>query len=182
MIIPRTLLILVTCLLLACSATIPVNTDTTILTVPTYYEPPYSPDWNQINKDIVETKASTVILEWEGHGGWNWMGDKTISAIETAKRQGKTVIFELTGDAISMHAAVLCHASRIIWNGHYAIFHSGFNRDSTDGHKIYTSDRSYFDYCMKQGLLTEEDIDQIIVERNKVTMNPNHKDYSEDWK
>lgn len=146
-------------------------------TVPAFFEKPYQQAWDSLNYDLVHTNAKIIILDWQGYGGWSDIGDRTIRAMEEAKKQGKIIILHLIGDAISMHASVACHASKIEWGNSYLIFHSGFLRNK-EGSKDYSNEDHYFQYCVSEGpvkgVLTKQDIDAIINDRQRVEVSPNH--------
>lgn len=165
-------------LLIGCTTLRPVNSNKTVyLTAPHNFEKEDEKRWDVLNFNIKYTDADVIVIDWTGEGGFMYMGDKTIKAMEVAKARGKTVIINLVGEAVSMHANVPCHASKIIWNGNILIFHGGFIRDD-QGRKIYINDDSYFNYCTSHtplaGILTQADTDAIMKDHRRVEVSPNH--------
>ena len=110
------LLILLLCMMLTSCSTLSSGTtedDTITLSVPTVFTPSTKSAWANVIQTIEQTKAKTIVLLWEGRGGWFIIGEPVKRALRKVRAEGKTVILKITGPALSLHAYMACEASRI---------------------------------------------------------------------
>lgn len=139
--------------------------------VPTVFSESNESQWIKIGKSIVMTDKQVIIIKWWGHGGSMYIGQDFEKYIESAMRQGKTVIFELIGMSQSMHAMVPCVGSRVLMTTYGGLmYHLAFNPDT--GH-VDTSKASKYEMyqfmsrCKPHGLVNDTDI-QNVMNRNEV--------------
>lgn len=151
--------------------------------LPPGFMPEYRKDWKIINNKIKRSINKNIILYNNGYGGYDYMGDTTIAAIQSAQYKGSIVTMIIDIHAISMHANIVCYSNIYkLNNKSVLIFHAGFYR-SSKGKKIYSKDRSYFDMCKYKQILTEEDIHQMLYNAKRVEIYANGtKQIKDDWK
>lgn len=157
--------------------------ETTIYTTPRTMAVKDMTTWDNIGLWMEKTKAKTIVLNWNGVGGFTWIGERFIQHMKAAQRQGKKVIVKVTKEAISMHAIVICNASSYIMLPKTTMtFHCAFCQ-SRGKPKQYIEEYKYFDSCKAKGILTSKEIYYIVKLHKRVVLHQDGKrEVLEDWK
>lgn len=137
---------------------------TTIITkVPEVFTFLYTSDWRNISNTLESSTYKTIVIYWQGRGGYVQNGERFIQSMLTAENQGKTVIINVVGFSASMHAIVPCYAT-IIHQQDVMLFHM---RGDSTGTEIDMSmdskneNRNILRQCVNRGILTNKDVNQI---------------------
>ncbi len=138
------------------------TTNTTlIIDTPGDYLQPNSQAWGVVGQVIVYGEYKTLIMNWGGVGGLILYSTGTATEIAYAQAHGKKVVINLTDNAYSASAIVPCYADKVIYNGHFLMFHEV----EIDG-KVATRpedqyNHSDFDVCVAKGILTKEQVKEM---------------------
>ncbi len=177
------LLIIINFLLLGCiSAVVKQDGTTLILTVPYTFIYSNNIDWQEINYRITHTTAKNIIFKWTGRGGYTEIGFPFIEAVEKAKQEGKTIVFDVIGYSASMHALAACRGTTLILEpDSYLLFHlmevAGsvpMDKDSLD------LSRRLMAYCIPFGILTNDDINIVLTDKELWVYSDGHKVFKHD--
>lgn len=157
------------------------NKEKSVITyqVPIYFTQRYSSQWYYIKRELKHGNYQTVILVWQGGGGYVDDGLDFIDAVQVAEGLGKKVIFDIIGHSWSMHANVICYASDVRFESYGALyFHHikdhGTERYSTDKGGLELQDE-IFATCKQAGYLTDRDIYEITHNYKAVRVKPGEK-------
>lgn len=153
----------------------PTKTQNSItLRVPYAFTPEYQIEWEYIQNELIYGRHNPIILLWEGVGGYVYSGKAFIRALNSAYRQGKYVIFNVTGVSWSMHADVVCFGSQIRFAPSGVLkFHAVYqkNRGYNVANKDLNDEYYLFNQCISKGFLTPATRDQIIYNHKAVEYN-----------
>ncbi len=160
-----------------------VNQETVSISVPSDFEDHYERQWATIANFILTSNYKIYILNWAGYGGSVDTGNRFISNLIRAKKQGKHIIFNLVGDSWSMHSLVVCYADEIYnFDKFFLMFHApaiytpvGERTVPRRGSGI----NSDLNTCMERNIITNEDIDRIF-DHTEVYVKKNSKWYNKD--
>jgi hypothetical protein len=158
-------------LLLLLGAVQVTQASTLHLKAPMIFSNSSSGEWENLENQMIATKADTIILDWQGIGGYVSIGAPFVAAMKQAQRQGKKIIIRMTGTSASMHSLVVCQANQV--QGDYIMmFHSVGNKNYRypEGRKTVGY---FFDACVKKGILTSHEVD-VMWAGNVVYTNPSH--------
>lgn len=100
------------------------SSGTLYLTAPIAFENNYTSNWKALERTILTTTTKTIVIYWEGNGGYVYQGHQFIDVVEKAKSEGKTITFVVTGSTWSMHANVLCYNNSVMQSNAYLVFHN----------------------------------------------------------
>lgn len=149
-----------------------------LLRVPSTFDLDNAAQWSVLEQIIVGTDAKVVELEWQGFGGYVVVGGSFINSIKLAQAKGTKIVIRLIGPAYSMHADVACYADKVIFedvgslNFHSTKIVSGANEPAryitpNDGADFY-EEMALFKQCESKGFLTENLINEIVVNHNMI--------------
>jgi hypothetical protein len=143
--------------------------------VPVYFL--QSSEWNNLKRQI-NSVADYVELQWEGHGGYNYMANDFSNYVNYINRTYNNKIhIKVVGQSISNHAMVLCYVDNVkrTKNG-VLIFHASFNNVS--GPKQYEpayETQRRMGPCIKKGYLNKYDVNLIAYKHVRIEVYPNGK-------
>ena len=162
--------------LICCS----VAVATTFFKVPNNFDKSSKSYWDNLIYQIEHTEDDIVLL-WEGHGGRVDLAENVMKRIGTLN---KKILIKIVGPSISMHAIVVCNLPNLVeFNQSVIILHNVFT--GTTGHKNFSDSetRRLLNVCIRSGVVTEEDADRIINQKQRVEIYPDGKKiFKEDWK
>lgn len=139
--------------------------------------------WSAIVDTIYAEKYDTLVLKWQGGGGYVYIANVIADAIKQAQADGKTIVIDVIGPSKSSHALAICGAKIVtIEPGGSLLFHSPFAGSLKNGKiirspgKLSTASlietKAKFDTCVQAGYLTKEDVDLIFIKHKAVIVTP----------
>lgn len=133
----------------------------TVLIAPDEFSPAYQGEWQTIESVILSSKDNIIYLKWHGRGGLVSMMQDFIDVLTQAQKQGKVIVFVLTGDSYSAHAITACYATKIQNNDiYFLMFHpiADINgRPQVDPY-TFVEGEDIEAPCVHKGILTFEDM------------------------
>jgi len=136
---------------------LPVFAKLVTISAPPLYFYKYALEWSIFIDQIKDPNNDPIIIRWQGGGGLVHMGDDVIDVLDSVKY--KVIIFDLIGDAWSMHADTVCHGDNVIFNRHKIVFHpvdkGGVIQPTYD---MIKENQIRMQGCIDQGLITMDDV------------------------
>ncbi len=120
--------------------------------------------WRALGRYLVDTKYKVYVLKWQGIGGFINYGKEFIRYMQISQRQGKKIIFEVSGPVISMHALASCYADKVKYNGNYLLFHADGYTWRNVYYRVskYRSDiKEELNTCIDKGVFATKDYDKM---------------------
>lgn len=144
-----------------------------IINTPLSFESEDNQTWDSILEKIQNAKNNQIILRVQGIGGEMFEGNKVIQTLLNIEKDGKIVTMEVLGPSYSMHAFLTCAGNIDIKPGGSLMFHQGGSYETTFfgmiPYKNVDLDPSgielenfFFTLCKEKGVLTNNDIKQIL--------------------
>jgi hypothetical protein len=149
---------------LAVFISIPVFANTTLyLQTPQLFVGSTELRFHQIESELINTRANTIVLEWEGYGGNVQMGIDFVNAVIDARNQGKFIVFDVQGFAASMHAYSVCYGNAVrMESSALLMFHLRAQGKTVDHSQSSKNQAAIFAQgCVNKGILTTYDVQQI---------------------
>lgn len=122
--------------------------------------------WLALGDYLKTTPHKIIIIRWEGYGGDIVVHDRFIDDVEAAKKEGKTIIFDVEGIVYSAMANTVCHGSLVVMHPGSGL---GFHNVEPHGEAVVDNDSHHrLDECVKVGYLTPEDVVAITTQHKMV--------------
>ena len=165
-----------------------LNTSTakadSVFRVPSSFLDENKKEWARLEEDISSSWSKNIVLLWQGEGGSVLIGAEFIQTIRQAQQEGKMITLNLIGPAVSMHAFVGCYADRIIYqDGASLNFHAikaGDGYITAADAAFWNEEMSWYARCKDKGLLSTQNIVDIMVNHKMVTIYPGQNITHED--
>ncbi len=147
----------------------------TRMTVPFYFLS--SNEWDTL-KIKINRAHDFVELQWQGHGGYNYMADDFSNYVNYINYVNHNKIkIKVVGESISNHAMVLCYVNNVKRTDKgVLVFHAAFNNGS--GPKQYEpayETQRRMQPCVTKGYLTRMDVNLIAYKHVRIEVYPNGK-------
>lgn len=139
--------------------------------LPVLFMPEQAGTWYSIDNALNDVNAPVIInFLVSGYGGIALDGIKFNHAVQAAEAHGATINMEVIGLAASMHAYILCYASKVkLDDGSSVFFHAiAYDTEWFGGALSYRNmspnvmvsaqQDLMYSQCLKAGLLTQKDI------------------------
>ncbi len=130
------------------------------INTPDSFEPQERANWKAIGKFLVQSQYKTYVLNWRGYGGNVSDGEDFINQILKARKQRKTIIIKLIGNAYSIQALIPCYTDIQGNNKYYLMYH----RDSIGDRpvpKVISRIENELAVCKQRGILTQTNINDM---------------------
>lgn len=155
----------------------PLHTYEYVSTVPLSFFAADAKEWDDLEKQMVQTNADTIVMDWQGEGGEVVRANHFYRAMIFVRDiLHKTIFLNIIGPAISAHGLAACFASQVnIEPGASITLHP--IQTMLGSAKIATLQKDYstlqswaFDECIKKGLITPAEKHDMAVNFKRVTI------------
>lgn len=146
--------------------------------IPKFFDESNADEWEKLGGAIEETNSNVIVFKVNGSGGNFDVAFQFIQDIKAAQRAGKIIKAEVTGDAASAHAFVLCAVDEVVMRpGAYIMFHGGVVIQEfmtipivvpPFDHETLLRESLILDECVEKGRLTKEQVNDIMHKHKRV--------------